>query len=250
MHSDPGPCIPDADKDFSPNGVEKYISRAGLKLFILAAVAAASLLFIHFTGIKEYLGNIHKIKEQLDNFGIWAPLMFAAVVAPLVALGAPRLLFCALGGMAFGFLQGLIWSQVGTLLGAYLTFVFARWGGRQWVGQKIAGLESKTLKKLIDNPSVLSVFLIRQVPVGGFFINLFLGVTSISTGTFLLGSLLGFLPEAVVVTLIGSGLGKESAFDALFQVLIAVVCAALILGIALWKKRHGKRCNAEAFKQK
>lgn len=237
-----------ANRNTAPNGLDKYASRAGLKMLLLACIAAACLALIHFTGLKDYLTNIHALKNQLGLLGIWAPVVFTASVALLVALGAPRLLFCALGGMAFGFVQGLIWSQLGTIIGAFLTFSFARWGGRPWVSRKIAAFDNQTIRKLVHRPSVLSVFLIRQIPVGGFFINLFLGVTSITSTTFLIGSFLGFLPEAVVVTLIGSGLGKHSTAQGVIQIGIAVACAALVLFFALWQKKASKGTRQQSKK--
>jgi uncharacterized membrane protein YdjX (TVP38/TMEM64 family) len=246
MNSKPKPASAGsapAPSFFNLNG---YLSKSGKKLFLLALGAVACIALIHFTGLKQYLSNIHDLKDQLRALGIWGPVVFTSAVAMLVAVGAPRLIFCALGGLAFGFFYGLIWSQIGTLAGSYLTFVCARWGGKEWVSRKLAGVESGKLKNIIANPSVFSVFLAMQIPVGGFFINLFLGVTSVGTGTFLVGSMLGFLPEAVVVTLIGSGLGKETTSRALLQVIVAIVCAAIVLGAALLRKRS--RLESSKFK--
>lgn len=203
----------------------------------LALGAVACIALVHFTGLRQYLGNVHELKDQLRALGAWGPVVFTTAVAVLVAVGVPRLLFCALGGLAFGFFYGLIWSQLGTLAGSYLTFICARWGGGEWVSRKLAGFENSRLKNIVASPTVFSVFLARQVPVGGFFINLFLGVTSVGTGTFLVGSMLGFLPEAVIVTLIGSGLGKETTFRAFFHIIIAAACAAAVLGAAFIRKR-------------
>ncbi len=245
MH--PNPKTAGSDPSPAPSlwNLNGYISQSGKKLFLLAALAVASIVLIHFTGLKQYLSNIHDLKDQLRALGIWGPAVFTLAVALLVAVGAPRLIFCALGGLAFGFFHGLLWSQIGTLAGSYLTFISARWGGKDWVSGKLSGIENRMLKNLIARPSVFSVFLVRQIPVGGFFINLFLGVTSVGTGTFLLGSILGFLPEAVIVTLIGSGLGKDSTSKALLHISIAVICAALLLFLALIRKRSRERSASQ-----
>ncbi|MFP4212733.1 MAG: TVP38/TMEM64 family protein [Desulfohalobiaceae bacterium] len=214
-----------------------YWSRAGRKLLVLAGFAALCLILIHLTGLKDYLQDIQQIKDQLRQLGAWGPGVFTAASAALVALGAPRLIFCALGGLAFGFVEGLIWSQIGTLLGSYLTFCFARWGGREWAQAKLAQMPGGRLQQFLDNPSLLGVFFLRQLPVGGLFINLFLGLTRVGTAAFLLGSLLGFLPEAVVVTLIGSGLGKDSISRAGLQILVALACAGIVLLSSLLRRK-------------
>lgn len=238
MSLDPRTDSTDSPPPEAEPGTNGYWSRAGRKLIALAGFAVFCLVLLHFTGLKEYLQDVHQLKAQLKLLGLWAPVVFCAASAALVALGAPRLLFCALGGLAFGFVQGLIWSQIGTLLGSYLTFCFAKWGGRDWAQVKLARIESKRFKSLMQNPSALSVFFLRQLPVGGFFINLFLGLTSVGTGAFLLGSLLGFLPEAVVVTLLGSGLGKDSACKAGLQILVALACAGIVLSVSLLRRKQ------------
>jgi uncharacterized membrane protein YdjX (TVP38/TMEM64 family) len=237
MNSRPKPSSDQSAQAPSLLSLNGYLSKSGRKLLFLALGAVGCIALVHFTGLKQYLGNVHDLKDQLRALGVWGPVVFTTAVAVLVAVGVPRLLFCALGGLAFGFFYGLIWSQVGTLAGSYLTFVCARWGGKEWVSRKLAGFENSRLKNIVANPTVFSVFLARQIPVGGFFINLFLGVTSVGTGTFLVGSMLGFLPEAVIVTLIGSGLGKEATSRALLQVIVAIVCAAVVLGAAFLRKR-------------
>ncbi len=213
-----------------------HLTRAGKKLLILSLIAVVCMLIIHLTGLREHLANVHELKARLRLMGLWAPLVFTLSVTLLVAAGTPRLILSALGGFAFGFTQGFVWSMLGSLLGSYLTFLLAKWGGRDWVEARLRAVESDRIRNLIENPTILSVFLIRQVPVTVFLNNLLLGVTSVGTWTFLAGSALGFLPGALVVTLIGSGLSKDSASTALLQITIALVCAALILAIALMKK--------------
>ncbi|MBN2108138.1 MAG: hypothetical protein JW832_12005, partial [Deltaproteobacteria bacterium] len=61
---------------------------------------------------REQFGRIHEISEYLRSFGWAAPLVFIFAVAGLVAVGVPRLLLCPIGGMAFGFWQGLLWVQL------------------------------------------------------------------------------------------------------------------------------------------
>jgi uncharacterized membrane protein YdjX (TVP38/TMEM64 family) len=167
----------------------------------------------------------------------------------LILVGMPRLLFCALGGVLFGFVEGLIYSQVATLAGAYGTFLVARWGTRKWV-ERLIHSESR-MYRMLENPTLLTVFLSRQLPSGGVFISAFLGFSSVNHLNFLLGSLLGFLPEAIPAVLLGSGAGKSSMLLAFAQFLTAAA-VLLLAGMVILRlstaykenvKRRQKKCR-------
>ena len=213
------------------------------KLGIVAAVVGAYVAIIHFSDLHEILDDTSRLKTLIQSQGAWGPVSFIAGSAILILTGMPRLLFCVLGGVLFGFIEGLIYSQLATIIGAYGTFLFARWGTREWV-RRLKSNESR-LYKILENPTLLTVFLSRQLPSGGAFISLFLGFSSVSHENFLIGSLLGFLPEAIPAVLIGSGAGKTSTMLAFAQILTAAA-VLIFAGIVIvrlsvaYKKHHGR----------
>lgn len=195
------------------------ILRKGAVLVIVGLLIA---LVLQYTPLERLLHDLQEGKSQIADWGWYAPFVFVGLTAFFVMIGIPRLVFCFIGGLGFGFVEGLIWSQVGTILGAYLTYLFARYLARPWVLQRLQRYPK--LHKWFGSPSILSVFLVRQIPVGGVLLNLALGVSTVRSVQFLLGSLLGFLPEAVLVTLVGSGLGKDSPEMMLLQIGIFTLC--------------------------
>jgi uncharacterized membrane protein YdjX (TVP38/TMEM64 family) len=228
QQSDP---VADEEKEFPSVGELPSLRGLFRKGLVIVLVALVVAVVLHYTRMDRLIVDLQEGKSRIDEWGWAAPLVFTGMTAFLVAIGVPRLTFCFVGGLGFGFVQGLIWSQLGTLLGAYLTYLFARYLARSWVLQRIQG--RPRLRKWFSNPTVLSVFLVRQVPVGGVFLNLALGVSAVRSLEFLVGSLLGFLPEAVLVTLVGSGLGKDSPQMMLLQIGIIALCL-LTAGWWLW----------------
>jgi uncharacterized membrane protein YdjX (TVP38/TMEM64 family) len=89
---------------------------------------------------------------------------------------------------------------------------------------------------LLHDPSVLTVFLVRQLPIAGVVPNLVLGVTPVKHRVFLIGSFLGLLPATVLVSLIGSGLGKPSLLHSLGQLTTALAVLALA-AVLVWRLR-------------
>ncbi len=216
------PLSAPSGEDVSRPSTSRCIPTGMLLLFGLLVVA---VIAVYFTPLQEHLRKVRELKETIQAFGPMGRVVFALAVAALVAVGLPRLIFCPIGGMAFGFAEGLIWTQAATLLGYYGTFLFVRWGGRERVLRRHPGLAHA--HEVLGVHPVINLFLIRQLPISGLLVNLFMGVTHIRHRHFLLGTLLGFLPEAIPLTLVGSSAGK---FDPrLTMTYVAIGVAALAL---------------------
>jgi uncharacterized membrane protein YdjX (TVP38/TMEM64 family) len=191
------------------------------KFLTMAVVVAACIAMVHFFDLKDYATNVQAWKQRLDSLGAFGSIIFGLACTALIAMGVPRLVFCMAAGMLFGFWEGFVIGQLSALMGSYATFAFARWGGREWVARRIEN--RRRLRELLRRPSTFTVFLARQLPIAGIIPNLILGVTPVRHRAFLLGSFLGYLPSSAMVALIGSGLGKQSLGQALWQVTMAML---------------------------
>lgn len=169
---------------------------------LLLAVAGCSLL-VYFTPLKHWLSEDQHVRSWLAATGRAAPAVFVAATALLTAVGIPRLLLCSLGGLVFGFAGGFLWSHLGTVTGAYITFLFARWSGREFLLRKYPRLQG--LSQPLEKRGWLSVLLIRQLPVSGLYNDILLGLSTVGHRDFWVGTAVGFLPLGVTATLIGSG---------------------------------------------
>ena len=198
-----------------------------VKPLIVFAALALALTVVMCTPLREYLGNLKNIKAQLRSLGYYAPVIYMACVFALVSIGVPRLLFCPIGGFAFGFIEGLLWTQLATLSGYYVTFLFVRWGGREYVLHHWTKLGR--LQKIFDLPAIPAVIIVRQLPISGLITNLMLGLAPIRHIDFLVGTAIGLLPEAIPFTLVASGAVKLGGGEH-----IGYVVAATVLLIAVW----------------
>ena len=99
----------------------------------MLAVVVAAFASLYLTPARNYLGNVQTVKGWLLSLGWVGPAVWMGIVFLMVAPGTPRLLFCPIGGLAFGFWYGLLWTQAATLAGYYVLFLFVRWGGRDFV---------------------------------------------------------------------------------------------------------------------
>jgi uncharacterized membrane protein YdjX (TVP38/TMEM64 family) len=202
-------------------------------------VVAILLLMISLSPTHKFLQDIQGIKTWLLALGWKGPVAWMGMVFILVAMGTPRLLFCPIGGLVFGFWYGLLWTQLPTLAGYYALFLFVRWGGRDFVLRHWPTLGN--LKGVFQGQSTpLLVFAIRQIPLSGLIINFLLGLSPIRHLHFLLGSALGILPEAIPFTLVASGTFKIDSQNIPLYIAIAMGLLLLIWNGLWYFLRHSK----------
>ena len=205
---------------------------------LLIVVVGCSFL-IYSTPLKDVLNQSQQIKSWLAETGYAAPAVFTLAAALLTAIGMPRLLLCTLAGVVFGFTWGFVWSHFGTLLGAYGTFIFARWSGREYVQQRIPKLIA--LSQATQARGWRSVLFMRQLPISGLYNDILLGMSTVSHGDFWIGSALGFLPLGVTATLVGAG-AIQADISHLAQYMGIAAVAFFILTLFLkWIQAHVKR---------
>ncbi len=224
---------------------EKILAEAEAKppwkrMLFLALLAAVLLGIVYLSPLRAYLGRIQEWKADFRALGVWAPVVLTFGIASMVAAGFPRLLFCVIAGMLLGFWQGLLWAQLGTLLGNYAIFLIARKSAGDWVRRYVA--KRGRLASLIHKEGIAGVILARQLPVPGMLVNLALGLLAIRYRDFLVGTILGQLPEAIPCTLFGAGAGKASVGKSAAFIGLAVAAAVIAWIILRWyMRRRGRR---------
>jgi uncharacterized membrane protein YdjX (TVP38/TMEM64 family) len=211
----------------NPKKTLKPTIKTAIKPLIVFSVLAVCLMVVYFSPLRDHLRHFEEIKAFIGKQGPAGPLFYMATVFLLISLGFPRLLFCPLGGLLFGFLPGLIFTQIPTLLGYYVIFLFVRWGGRDFVLRHWPKLGR--FNRMLDRGTVAKVILIRQTPISGLVINLLLGLSPIRHRHFLIGTAIGLLPEAIPFTMVAGGVAKPGSGERL-----AYIAGAAALLVLLW----------------
>lgn len=211
-----------------------------LSLFILLLIG----LFFQ-TPLREHLQAAQQTAQRLTEFGWKGHILFSVGTLVLVLIGMPRLLFCTIGGMAFGWWLGLTYAVLATLLAYYFQFIFVRWGGKPFVEKYLK--KYSLAGKYVRDEGLSAVILARQVPLPGIALNFAFGLSTVRKRDYLLGTLVGQIPEALPCALIGAGLLKTSG-TSLTLTLAAAVAAFAVLWIGFHlllrylkkKKKHAE----------
>jgi len=204
-----------------------------LKALILAGFLVATFALIHLSPLGDYLqvSQIDLLQRKLAELQSWAPVVFLMGGAILITVGTPRSLISISGGILFGLYWGMSLALGAALLGSTVVFLLTKMLGRPLFEQKVG-----PYLKIIENHSKTNGFLIvvlmRQLPLTCILINVLLGLTSISTGIFLLGSIVGLLPEIVIFTLFGSSLQENFVLRVLLAACLLILLA-LVLKICI-----------------
>lgn len=225
-------------EDPSVPELEQVAQNTSRKLLALIGLAALLFVVMRFTPLGEQLRDWETLTEIVKAGGWKADVYFVLISGVLILIGMPRLLFYGLGGYAFGFWEGLLLSLVSSLVGSFIAFRIARWGGRAWLTERFG--HRRFFGRIVHaKPTIASVAFMRMLPVSNAVINVGLALGKARNKAFVIGSLIGFLPQGVVAVIIGSGMGEDMpAWAGAVQIGVA---AALLLGIFWWTSWHRRQ---------
>ena len=218
--------------------VTLQVFRFVIRLTLLAVII---LLVNHaldtIPGIDAF--NRDWIDAHTRNNGLNGIIGFIALCSLFMSVGAPRQLMALLGGYAFGFVEGTIYATLAAGISCAATFLLARLYAKPVLVRLIKNKIARIDAFLALRPITMTV-VIRLLPVGNNLLtNLAAGVTSVRLLPFLIGSVLGYLPQMAVFALMGKGLVVNSVS----QILISVVLFTLAgsLSVYLFKIYRAER---------
>jgi uncharacterized membrane protein YdjX (TVP38/TMEM64 family) len=188
------------------------------------------------------------IDTDIRGQGIAGEALFVAVGVLFTAIGLPRQIVAFLAGYAFGLVTGTALAVLAMVGGCVLAFVYARLLGREFVASRFPARVGRIDAFLRDNPFSMTL-LIRFLPVGSNLLtNLAAGVSSVGALAFIVGSAIGYIPQALVFALAGSGITIDPV--ARISLSIALFVFSGILGIYLYRRnRHGRRLDDDLERQ-
>jgi len=204
-------------------------------IFLLLILAVVAMQYFH---LEQYLDE-----ERLRQFGaahrVLLPLLYLAVwtVGPLFLPGLPITLA---GGVLFGPVWGVVYTAIGSTVGAGLVFLVARYLARDWVASKLAGTRLTSLDDQVARHGWKIVAFTRLVPVFSYsLLNYAFGLTRISFRSYLAATFVCMLPATTAFVYFSSNLlnlvhGRISRGLIIGVILVLIV--TLIPVIYKWRK--------------
>jgi uncharacterized membrane protein YdjX (TVP38/TMEM64 family) len=177
------------------------------------------------------------LRAWVQSLGAWGPAGLAALylLAPLLLV--PGVPLSLLAGALFGVTTGVLVVLPAATAGATLAFLAGRHLARGWVARRVAGHPRlASLDEAVGRQGLRLVLLLRLSPVFPFnLLNYAFGLTRVRLRDYVLGSLVGMAPGALLYVAAGAAAGEAAAprgRSPLEWALLGVgLCATLLLTV-------------------
>ncbi len=211
-------------------------------LLILIALAAAW----RWSPLSEWMSS--------ENLAVWTraiqghPFAYLIVQAAYVIGGlimVPITLLVGVTAMVFAPVWGTIYALSGCLLNALATYLIGSRLGKQTV-RKLAGRRLNRLSRQMAQRGILTVAIIRNIPVAPFtVVNMVAGASHIRLKDYLIGTAIGMLPGILAITIFADRLLQTIKNPGWGNALLAAALAVVLILSGRWLKKRlaGRRVN-------
>lgn len=203
--------------------------KKSLKYLLIIGIIVV-LIGVIFNLYKKNYG-VEDIKAYIISFGIFAPVIYIIMFALVPLTLFPDSILAISGGLVFGLIKGYIFTAIGALIGASISFMLARILGRDFV-VKFSKNKLQNVEKIIGNNGFLIIVLLRLIPLFPFdIISYGAGVSNVKYKEYILATFIGTIPGILVFTNIGAqwvNVGKTS-----FYISIASLIFLFLMSIFL-----------------
>jgi len=196
-------------------------------LFLIPIIAMILFFIVLYKfNFNVLLTNADKVKEFIQGFGIFGPIILTILITGVAA-----------GGYLYGPLIGTICSVIGTLVGSMIIFSLSKKYGRPFVEKHVHKKDLEHFDIIFKKRGISAFVMIRLVPLmPNDVVNLAIGLTKISFKAFFWISLLGYIPETIVYTMFGQQL-LSGHLDAKLIILMAIAVLFFFVYISRHKLR-------------
>ncbi len=218
------------------SGKQPVIKIAGILLFLLALAAAW-----RWTPLSEWISR--------ENLILWAgeiqghPLSFPTVLGAYVVGGLmmlPVTLLVGVTAVIYAPAWGVFYALSGCLASALTTFWIGSRLGKPTV-RKLAGKRLNRLSRKMAQQGILTIALIRNIPLAPFsIVNLVAGASHIRLKDYLAGTALGMLPGILAVTIFTDRLMHIVKKPTWVNILITIAIAVILIAANIWMAKRLK----------
>lgn len=183
---------------------------ARLWLVLAAFTVAVGAAFV----LRDAAGlewSARSVRETVDGFGLWAPLVLVAMLTFRFALLIPSQLLLIAGGLLFGVLAGTLYGALGLTLAAVVQYGLVQWTGVETLRAQLPARFQGALRLSRSRAGTLALSVVSGYPVGPIgLVHLVAATTGIALGTFAAAIAAGSLVRAATFAYFGSTLLEGS----------------------------------------
>src|SRR5687767_12460423 len=231
--------------------VEEVRGFAWGKALAFAALILGLVLMWRYTPLAGVV-SAERIIEWAEDFAgrPWAPFAVLAVYTPASFVMFPRPLITLAAVVAFGPWLGVGYALTGILVAASANYWVGRMMDRATV-RRIAGDRLNRISEVLRRRGLIAMTAIRLVPIAPFpVVGLVAGAIRVKFSHFVLGTLFGMMPGAIVTTVFGdqlqSALRDPERINYWAIAGVVIIFAVGIFFVRRWFKREFEKHHPHA----
>ncbi len=210
------------------------VQRIVLWLSLLGLLLALAAAF-RWTPLNEWfdleiINQFVNYLDQLPATPLWVTGAFT--IATMIMFPVTILIIATI--LIFGPWIGFLYSLSGTLASAIASYCIGNILGRNVV-RKMAGSMINRISRKLAKKSLLTIIIIRIVPIAPFtIINLVAGASHITLRDFVLGSLIGILPGLIAISLLADRV-VTSIQSPDFNTIMTLIATVIVIAFSAYK---------------
>lgn len=175
--------------------------------------------------------GVETLKSYMISLGYWGPVVaiLLMVLHSVIFIPSEIILFANI--YVYGFWLGLLYTWVGSMLGAYFSFYLARLFGKPLVEKVISIEKYEKFNSWFEKNGTFGLFILRLIPLFSFnLLNYGAGLVRISFWQFTWSTALGIIPPMVVI-----GWLYINSMNSMWGLIILIALIVGILAVKLYK---------------
>lgn len=218
----------------------KRLSVRILKIIPLIALITFAVLYINFSDDFTVENILNYTPKNISLAACFIILMYGV---KSLTVFFPIIILMLVSGAIFNTFTAIMINIIGTIVCISIPYFIGRFSGSNTTDNII--LRNEKLKMLADYQQKNKFFFSYFVRVLGCLpcdiISLYMGIIKIPYFTYISGSILGFLPGIISITIIGENITNPKSLEFILSCVFTVILSASSLVIyTLIKKKHKK----------
>lgn len=186
------------------------MSRKTVLPFLKWLLLLSGIIVAVWLGRSVFDMDADQLRMWIESFGIWASVIYiiAYTVRPLIFF--PASLLSLAGGLVFGVWLGTLYTIIGAVSGAMLSYAVAKGLGKKIIQKEWDGKAAKIQLQMEQN-GFLYVLIFRLIPVINFdLISYLAAFAKVRFVSFASATLIGIIPGTFAYNFLGSSAGSGS----------------------------------------
>lgn len=178
--------------------VVRGAAKIGAVLLVVLGIVVA-----YRSGLLARFAEPATLARSLVEMGAWGYVAFVVAYTLLQPFGVPGTIFIVAAPLIWPWPTAFALSMTGTMLASIVGFSFARFVAKDWVSARIPA-RFRRYEASLERSAFRSVVVLRLIFWMPQALHFFLGVSRVRFWTHVWGSLVGYVPPLLLVSVLGA----------------------------------------------